>query len=62
MTDAAKYEWVVYEGRPSWHQQQAGQVCAAATTGFRNEADARAHAANLKKHHPDLHIRVGRRL
>ena len=46
----------VHEGRPSWHQQCAGHISAAVTTGFTSRADAEKLVEGLKKHHPDLHV------
>ena len=45
----------VHEGRPSWHQQQAGHISAAVTTGFESRSDAEAFQARLKQHHPTLY-------
>jgi hypothetical protein len=48
--------WVVYEGRPSWHQRRAGHSWAASTvfTGDDAEDRARALLAGYAKHHPDM--------
>jgi hypothetical protein len=44
--------WDVHEGRPSWHQQRAGHISAAVTTGFKTREDAEAFAVKLRTHHP----------
>ena len=44
----------VHEGRPSWHQARAGGTCAAMTVGFSTRADAEAHIARLRVHHPGM--------
>jgi hypothetical protein len=48
----------VHEGYPSWHQQRAGHISAAVTTGFKTREEAEAHMARLKAHHPALHVFV----
>src|SRR5262245_58507103 len=54
MTMATTYE--VHEGYPSWHQQRAGQISAAATVGFTTREAAEKLAAGLKAHHPTLRV------
>lgn len=44
----------VHEGRPSWHQQRAGHISAAVTSGFRTREDAEAYRESLKLHHPEI--------
>lgn len=44
----------VHEGRPSWHQQRAGHISAAATVGFLTLDAAEAFEAKRKAHHPDI--------
>ncbi len=56
MTGRVVYD--VHEGRPSWHQQRAGHISAAATVGFKTREDAEAYQARLKVHHPNLHTFV----
>lgn len=46
--------WDVHEGRPSWHQQCAGHISAAVTSGFASEAEAQAYVDRLKTHHPEI--------
>jgi len=46
----------VHEGSPSWHQQRAGHISAAVTTGFKTRAEAEKFKEGLKKHHPNLHV------
>lgn len=46
--------WDVHEGRPSWHQQRAGHISAAVTSGFRTREDAQAYQAGLREHHPEI--------
>lgn len=48
----------VHEGRPSWHQQRAGHISAAVTTGFPTREDAEAFAQRLRDHHPHLYVFV----
>jgi len=50
--------WDVHEGRPSWHQQRAGHISAAATVGFTSEAEAEEFARGLREHHPDMPVFV----
>lgn len=50
--------WEVHEGYPSWHQQRAGHISAAATTGFQSREDAEAFAARLRSHHPNMRVFV----
>lgn len=51
MTGRVVYD--VHEGRPSWHQQRAGHISAAATVGFKTRKDAEAYLSRFKAHHPD---------
>lgn len=44
----------VHEGRPSWHQQRAGGISAAVTSGFKTREDAEAYRERLKAHHPEI--------
>lgn len=46
----------VHEGYPSWHQQRAGHISAAVTSGFRSRAEAEKLVDALKKHHPGMHV------
>ena len=48
----------VHEGRPSWHQQRAGHISAAVTTGFPSRDEAEAFAARLQAHHPHMSVFV----
>jgi hypothetical protein len=48
----------VHEGYPSWHQQRAGAISAAATVGFTSRADAEQLAEGLRRNHPGLYVRV----
>lgn len=50
--------WEVHEGRPSWHQQRAGHISAAVTTGFRDRAEAEQFAQRLRDNHPGLYVFV----
>lgn len=43
----------VHEGKPSWHQQRAGGVSAAVTSGFKTREDAEAYQKRLAEHHPE---------
>lgn len=46
----------VHEGYPSWHQQRAGHISAAATTGFTTREAAEKLADGLRRHHPNLRV------
>lgn len=48
--------WEVHEGRPSWHQQRAGHISAAVTTGFETRQQAEEFAQRLRDHHPGMHV------
>jgi hypothetical protein len=50
--------WDVHEGRPSWHQQRAGHISAAVTSGFKSPEDAEAFAAKLRAQHPNMPVFV----
>lgn len=48
-----KQTWDVWTGRPSWHQQRAGNhLGAACTSGFTSRAEAEAFAAGYAQLHP----------
>lgn len=53
---ATTYE--VHEGRPSWHQQRAGHISAAATVGFKSREAAEEFAEGLRRHHPGMPVFV----
>lgn len=48
----AAEEWVVHEGRPSWHQARAGHVSAASTGGFASKEEAEAWLARARENNP----------
>lgn len=48
----------VHEGYPSWHQQRAGAICAAMTTGFPTREVANDFADKLRERHPTLRVVV----
>lgn len=50
--------WDVHEGQPSWHQQRAGHVSAASTTGFKTRAEAESFADKLRANHPQMLVFV----
>lgn len=50
--------WEVHEGRPSWHQQRAGHISAAVTSGFKSKEEADTFAGKLKAHHPEMPVFV----
>ena len=58
MTQPQSATYEVHEGRPSWHQQRAGHISAAVTTGFRTKEEAEAFAARLREHHPNMPVFV----
>lgn len=50
--------WDVHEGRPSWHQQRAGHISAATTSGFKTRDEAEAFADKLRAKHPGMPVFV----
>ena len=44
--------WVVYSGRPSWHQQRAGHAYSGSMV-WHSKAEADEYLARCKAHRPD---------
>jgi hypothetical protein len=56
MSTCKRIVYDVHEGSPSWHQQRAGHISAAVTSGFRTRAEAEALRDGLLKHHPGMRV------
>ena len=50
--------WDVHEGMPSWHQQRAGHISAAVTSGYETQELAEAFAERLRAKYPGMLVFV----
>ena len=55
-------EYVVHEGRPSWHQARAGHIGAGMMSGFQTEEEAKTFEQKFKQHHPNEPTLVRKRI